>query len=386
MRIGIDARFLTHPQPGGFKTYVSSLVHALAEVDPANTYVLYVDRPPEDGARLPTAPNFQLTIVPGNLPGVGMPAREQVRLAWQARQDRLDVFHAPCLTAPLWLNCPLVLTIHDMIWKFPRQFSGARPAALGRALMEDYYRWVPEWAVRRAAQVITVSHAARQSIQQHLAVPADRLTVTHEAADPRYQRVEDPAALARVRAQYGLTRDFILAIGSADPRKNLGALLQAYARLPADLRAHYHLAIVWTHHFLASHVADQIKALGIDGQVAFLSKVPSEDLVGLYSLATAFAFPSRYEGFGLPLLEAMACGAPVVAADNSSIPEIVGEAALLTPTDGVAEMAEALTRLLQDPALRAEYRRRGQARAAQFSWARCARETMAAYAAARRTS
>jgi len=382
VRIGIDARFLTHPQPGGFKTYVTSLIAALAQMDTAHEYVLYLDRRPQSGTPLPDRPNFRPVVVSGSLPLIGMPVREQWSLARQAQRDRLDVFHAPCLTAPLWLNCPLVLTIHDMIWKFPRQFSGARPRSVGRALMAEYYRWVPEWAARRAAQIITVSHAARQSLGDHLGVPLERVTVTLEAADPIYQPMEAVAARDQVRTRHGLEGEFLLAIGSADPRKNITTLLQAYAQLPAELRQHYQLVIVWTHPYLTSSVADQVRQLQIEDRVHFLNGVSHTDLAALYSLAAVFAFPSRYEGFGLPLLEAMACGAPVVAAANSSIPEIVGEAAVLVPTDAIGPLAKALERFLRDPDLRAAYQRAGRARAAQFSWTRCARETVAVYAAA----
>ncbi len=246
--------------------------------------------------------------------------------------------------------------------------------------MEDYYRWVPEWAAsRRAARVITVSHAARQrpSSSSGWSLPVGRLTVTYEAADGVYQPVAAPAEQARVRALYGLSGEYLLAIGSADPRKNLATLLQAYARLPATLRQTYPLAIVWTHPFLAASIAEQLQTLALEGQVSFLQRVTAPIWPRLYNAGAAFLFPSRYERLWPAALgRAMACGAPVVAADNSSIPEIVGEAAVLTPTDALEPWIDAaIIQLLNDPVVRAQRRRLGLERAAGFSWARCASET-----------
>jgi glycosyltransferase involved in cell wall biosynthesis len=380
MLIGIDARFLTHPQVGGFKTYTTSLISALAVVDQANRYVLFVDREPGEQLSFPVAaPNFETRVVTGRLPLLGMPLREQWGLARQVSQDQLDLFHAPCLTAPLSLRCPLVVTVHDMIWHNPRLYSAGRPRSASRWLMEWYYRLTPRLAAQRAALVLTVSQAARATIQATLGLDPARLRVTYEAADPVYRRLSDPLEARRVREKFGLAREYLLAIGSADPRKNLGVVLQAYARLPVELRQCYQLAIVWTHSFLAEYVADQVRALNLEQSVVFMRQVSQADLLRLYNGAAVFVFPSQYEGFGLPLLEAMACGAPVIAANNSSIPEVAGQAARLTATEDVASWSSTIGEVLENPTLRADLSQRGLRRAAEFSWERCARETVAAY-------
>jgi len=383
MRIGIDARFLTHPQQGGFKTYSEHLVAALAEVDATNEYLLYVDRPTEAGHILPSAPNMRICLVPGTLPAVGMPWREQVGLALRAARDQLDLFHAPCLTAPLALACPLVVTIHDMIWRRPERFRQGAARRGGRSLMEQYYRLLPAMAARRAAAVITVSHAAKADIVAELGLRPGRVVVTHEAAKPAFRPPASPEVAAAARVRFGLAPGYLLAMGSADPRKNLETLLRAYAALPAGLRAAHPLAIVWTHRHLAEGIGAAAHSLGIAGQLVALDRVSDVELAALYAGATAFVFPSRYEGFGLPPLEAMACGTPVIAADNSSLPEIVGDAALLAPADDVAALAEALRRMLTAPELRRELAASGLRRAATFSWRRCAEETLAVYGAVR---
>jgi glycosyltransferase involved in cell wall biosynthesis len=379
MRIGFDARFLTHPQAGGFKTYSQNLVAALAAVDSENEYILYLDREPNGDAPLPKRPNFLPRIVPGSAPLVGMVYREQIGLARQAARDKLDLLHAPSLTAPLRLDCPLVVTIHDMIWYSPAKFANGKAVFGRRKLMEWYYRVVPKTAAHRAAGVITVSRAAKESIVQSLGLAPDRVFVTHEAAAAIYKRLDNPKQLEPIRQKYSLASDFILAIGSADPRKNIDTLVQAYASLPEFLKERFQLVIVWTHSLLAEELAARVEALGLKGRVRFLQRVSNEDLVLLYNVASLFVFPSRYEGFGLPILEAMACGTPVVAANNTSIPEIVGDAALLIDAEDVATMAELMTKVLVDDALKQVLIDKGLKRAVGFSWEKCGRETLEVY-------
>ena len=379
MKIGIDARFLTHPQMGGFKTYTENLVTALAEVDSQNEYILYVDRAPSAATVLSRKANFKVCVVPGTQPMIGMPLREQWRLARQVERDRVTVLHSPCLTAPLRLPCPLVVTIHDMIWRFPEKFVQGKKAAGARRLMEWYYRYVPAQAARRAATVITVSYAAQTDIIQQLKIPTERVCVTHEAAKPFYRRLTTGPSAEVLRQKFDLPASFILAMGSADPRKNMAGLLQAYALLPTAVRAQYPLAIVWTHHLLSETIAAQAKQLHVTQQLKFLKRVSDEDLLLLYNAASLFVFPSLYEGFGLPLLEAMTCGAPVVAANNSSIPEVVGDAGCLADSTQPELFAAAIAQLLANPTLCAQLVTRGVARAAQFSWMKCARETLAIY-------
>jgi glycosyltransferase involved in cell wall biosynthesis len=378
MRIGIDARFLTHPQPGGFKTYTEQLIWALLEVDPENEYVLYVDRPSDSPAIAPLAPNATVRVVPGTAPFIGMPWREQIGLTMQAKRDQIDVLHALCLTAPVNAPCPLVVTIHDTIWMSPRRFSQQQKRGKC-SLMDVYYRYVPQIVARRASAVITVSHDARAAIVQHLGIPAHRVFVTYEAAAPIYRTLDRSRAIDAVQQRFGLDADFILALGSADPRKNISTLLRAYALLPERLRVNHNLAIVWTHPLLADSILAEARANGIEGQLRFLQRVSNDDLVNLYNAAGLFVFPSRYEGFGLPILEAMACGAPVVASNNSSIPEVAGNAALLVDAESPSSIAHAMERVFSDESLRDELIARGVQRGASFSWQRCARETVAVY-------
>ncbi len=379
MRIGMDARFLTHPQSGGFKTYTENLISALAKVDLENEYVLYTDRAYGDLISSLDNSNFHGRVVSGETPFIGVPWREQVGLVRQAARDRVDIFHSPCLTAPLNLSCPLVITIHDMIWAFPEKFSRSESLSVKRRLMEWYNRMIPAYSSMRAEAIITVSYAARESIMGHLKLKNDRLFVTHEAPNPLFKRINDGSLVESVQRKYSLRSNFILAIGSADPRKNISRLVQAYSLLTKELRDQYQLVIVWTHSFLAGEVSEKVEKLHLAGRVRFLKNVPNDDLVVLYNIASLFVFPSLYEGFGLPLLEAMACGAPVIAANNSSIPEIVGDAALLFDAQDVNGVFSAMNRVLTDKTVKMRLQKEGLKRSAQFSWNECGRETIAVY-------
>jgi glycosyltransferase involved in cell wall biosynthesis len=191
--------------------------------------------------------------------------------------------------------------------------------------------------------------------------------------------VESNGKMNLVREKYGLTRNFILAVGSTDPRKNINTLLKAYALLPESLREQYQLVIVWNHKLLESTTLKAAKQQGISDQILFLRNVEDEDLALIYNLATLFVFPSLEEGFGLPPLEAMACGTPVLAADNSSLPEIVGDAALQFSAENVGELTKLISNVLINPELQHNMKERGIGRAACFSWKKCGMETIDVY-------
>ena len=382
MKIGIDARFLTHPQRGGFKTYSENLISALAEIDEDNSYFLYLDRPPSHHTKLPKQHNFEYRVIPGKLPIIGMPTREQVNLPYIATKDRVDLFHSPCLSAPLGLKCALSVTIHDMIW-FSYQYTETSPVSLKRKLMNWYYYIIPQLAARKSSLILTVSKASKDRITRELGVPDEKVIVTYEGINQNFRQISNVDELRRIRMKYNLSSDYIMGIGSADPRKNISGLVQAYAHLPVNLKTAYQLVIIWTNTYLTKVLKRQVEDLGLNERVRFLSQVSDEDLVLLYNGASLFAYPTLREGFGLPLLEAMACGTPVIAANNSSIPEIVGDAAILVndvnPKGNCEELSQKIGQILSNTALQETLTRRGLKQATLFTWYRCARETIDAY-------
>jgi glycosyltransferase involved in cell wall biosynthesis len=379
MIIGIDARFMTHPQRGGFKTYTENLIAALADVDNFNQYILYLDRPPDSQTKLPNRHNFTPCVLPGVFPLLGMPWREQVSLNYQAIRDHLDLLHSPCQTAPIFTKCKLVVTIHDMIWFNQNKYLHNKRRSLKRNLMQFYNYKISIYAAKRATLVLTVSQYSKSEISKYLCYPNDKIIVTSEAPSTAFMKIGDRAQIEKVRQLNGLPAEFILSIGSADPRKNIPGLLQAYALLPTAIRTQYHLVIAWTHDFLLESMNREIEKIGLNGQVTFLLGVSNEKLVLLYNAASLFVFPSLNEGFGLPLLEAMACGIPVVAANNSSIPEVAGDAAVLVQVEDPKTLSEKICMVLTDENLRAELIRKGERRVSNFSWEKCACETIIAY-------
>ena len=299
---------------------------------------------------------------------------EQVGVPLAAARLRADVLHVPYFAPPLWSPAPLVATVLDVI---PLRL----PEYRGRAAVRAYMGLVAHTA-RRAGRVIAISDHSWGEIVATLGIPAERVTTVPLAAGPQY-RPQDPAAVAEARARYGLRGPLVYYVGGLDARKNLDTLVRAFARVrraggpPATLvlagRA------LGGDARLFPDLDALIEAEGVADAVR-RAAVPPADGPLLYAAADVFAFPSRYEGFGLPPLEAMACGAPVVASDASSLPEVLGDAALLVPPDDVAGWAAALWRVLADAQLRDELRRRGLERAALFSYERTARETVAVYA------
>jgi glycosyltransferase involved in cell wall biosynthesis len=363
MRIALDARLWEEPR-SGIGRYTRSLIEHLVRLAPHEAWTLYVDRLPG-----PDHPSVTIRCV----------ARRQ-RLLWSLhdapralRRDPVDVFHGVTgFELPPRGPWALVTTVHDLI---PLRFPALVPAR---------HRWAVRCflgpALRRAARVIAVSEVTRGELLARFRLDPARVVVVPEAAGPEYAPPA-PAALAAARARYALERPYVLSVGLLEPKKNLGALLEAVARLRRGAAWGATELLVAGAAGWGPDPRAHAAALGLDGAVRFLGPVPEADLPALYGGARGFVLPSLWEGFGLPALEAMAAGTPVVASNRGALPEVTGGAALLVePTP--EPLAEALGQLLEDAALRARLRAAGLARAAQFSWERTARETLAVYRAA----
>jgi glycosyltransferase involved in cell wall biosynthesis len=212
-----------------------------------------------------------------------------------------------------------------------------------------------------------------------LDVEPNRVAVVYGGVDSGFHPIEDEATLQAARVKYGLFSPFILYVGTIEPRKNLGRLLRAYTRLRAKYKTPHRLVVAGGLGWLYQDVLREIDELASEHEVIFLGRVPDEDLPTLYSLADVFAFPSLYEGFGLPPLEAMACGVPVVCSNTSSLPEVVGDAGILVSPYDIDALSEAIAGLLEDPARRSELAARGRERARLFTWERSARQLLAIY-------
>lgn len=293
---------------------------------------------------------------------------EQVTLPLELLRVRPDILHSPDFIPPFRRWFKSVITVHDLgFLRYPESVTEES---------RRYYGQVAR-AVRSAQRTIAVSDFTRSDLIELVDAPADRVSVVHNGVDPWFRPVDDRDQLSSLRSRLGLDRPYLLFVGTLEPRKNLPTLLHAFRQVRA--RHDLLLALVGRRGWLWEPIVQEIQALGIEASVRQLDGIPDSDLPALYSAAAAFSYPSLYEGFGLPPLESLACGTPTVVADTSSLPEVVGDAALLHPPTDVDALADALLRLIEDETLRATLSKRGLARAARFTWEEAVRRTLAVY-------
>lgn len=290
---------------------------------------------------------------------------------------QVDLFHAPHYVVSPLVQRPYVVTIHDCIHlRFPEYLPNRMAPLYARVMMRQ--------AARRAARVLTVSHASKQDILNYLHTPAEKVEVVANGLDEALASPPDADALARVADRYQLTTPFVLYAGNIKPHKNVDRLIEAYAVLRRRGMTTVDLVIIGDNLSKYPELRRLVQRFQLHPHVRFLGFVPAETLAALYRLARVFVFPSLYEGFGLPPLEAMAAGTPVVTSNVSSLPEVVGDAALLVDPMDAGAIAEAIARLVTDEALRADLSRKGQARVREFSWDLAARQVHGVYEAALR--
>lgn len=363
MRIGINARTLAYGF-GGPTEYLRGLVTALLDLERGHEFVLFYP----DAGHIGTWPRAV---------EVDLACRNRLAFDWLAlpralRRHRCDVVLLPSSNMPAGLPCPAVVTMHDLGYFHPhlRLYKRADTA---------YMRLALPYAARRAAGLLAVSAFTRDDLLRLTKATPERITLTPLACDPMYKAPAVPGAVAALRRRLGLARDYILYAGNISPRKNLGTLLDAFAqvrdRLPCDLAVTGGLA--WDEDFTA-----RVARLGLAGRVRRLGHVPREDMPALYDGATALAFPSLFEGFGLPVLEAQARGVPVVCADATALPGTAGAGALCVAPHDAPAWAEALAAVATDGPLRQRLIAAGSANEAHYTWRRTAEATLAALEAA----
>ena len=366
VRIGIDTH-AAEGDPSGNGTYIRGLTRALARLDADVDYVFYALDPGHGFyAEFRGHPRVAVRAL---WPRPAL-ARIPLSLAAASWRDRLDVLHVQYVGPPCHRGA-LVVTIHDLAFlRVPRAFPRVQSLRL---------RWQVRANARRAAVVITDSEHSKRDIRDAYGIAEDRIDVVPLAADPAPTPRPDAGALEAVRRRFGITHRYVLSVGRLTARKNLLGLLRAFERVRPGLAEPAQLVIAGPRDFGADALDRAIASSGCANDVVRVGAVSGEDLPVLLSGATAFAYPSLFEGFGLPPLEAMACGVPVICSNTTSLPEVVGEAAVTFDPARIDDIADALRRVLTDPALRADLAGRGRARAAHFSWRTTAELTLAAY-------
>ena len=364
MRIAIDARKL---RDFGIGTYIRNLLRHLARLD-ADTEFVVLCRERDCASVTELGENFRALTEPS----APYSLREQFAVPLELRRTRADLFHAPHYVLPPMTPCRSVVTIHDCIHlRFPQYL----PSRLGYAYARSSL-WV---AAHRSARVLTVSEASKRDILEYFRVPESKVTVIYNAIDERFH--EEPAAdeVMRVRERYQLTDPFILYAGNIKPHKNLERLIEAFQMVRRGELEHIKLLIIGDEISKYAKLRRAVHRYKLHKHVRFFGFVPDATLAILYRLARVFVFPSLYEGFGLPPLEAMASGTPVITSNLSSLPEVVGDAAMLIDPYQPDAIAGAMRRVLQDDRLREDMRERGLARVREFSWGRSVKQVREIY-------
>jgi glycosyltransferase involved in cell wall biosynthesis len=371
MHIGIDAHAIGARQ-GGNETYITNLIKSLAEIDGNNRYTIYLANA---GAAAEWREgftkrykNFSVRLLPPPTPLVRVP----VYLTYELFRRPVDVLHVQ-FTAPPFCRIPVVATIHDLSFeRMPETFTRRGSLQLKLTVRRT---------AKKAAMITTGSEYSRQDLLSIYKLSPEKVAVTNYGIGSQF--VPQPSApneAEEIRGRFGVSRDFLLAVGSLQPRKNLVRLIRAYARLRSereDFRPQ--LVIVGRKLWLASEIFGEVKRQQWADDVILTGYVADEDLPALYRAARAFVYPSLFEGFGLPPLEAMACGTPVVTSDVTSLPEVTGDAALLIDPNDERALANAMIEIVNNDALRAELRERGIAQAKKFTWRDAAEKTLSLY-------
>jgi len=362
MKIAVDLRRIENP---GIGRYMKNLFQTICRLDQHNEYLLIVP-PGYDGFR-PDSKHVQ--VVPDGSKYYSF--REQWVLPRLLAREAVELFHSPHFLLPWHCPCPSVVTIHDVIYLV---FKQDLPSFIGR----QYYRFQIGFSGQHSDAIITASEFSRTEIVKHLGVPADKIRVIYSAPDPQFQNIDSRQAEAHVAERFGIRPPFLFNVGLQFQRKNLQRLLGAFAQL-GERRKGFQLILAGPFGPIKGQLESLVARKNLQKAVRFLGPVTDFDLVALYNSAMALVFPSLYEGFGFPVVEAFACGTPVITSNISSLPELAGDAALLVDPTNVEEIREAMDRVIGDEGLRRSLIQKGFAQVQKFTWDRTAQQTLDVY-------
>lgn len=366
MRIGIDLHTLTNLMQGS-RTYIYNLVKSLLGLDNSNEYFLYFPNTATDPNILFRQSNAHSRIIFPSSRFIRLPFSFPLKLA----ADRIDAFHCQYMAPPI-CPCPYLISLHDIIHETSPQFY---PPGL-RFLMHHFY----PTSARRAAKILTISQYSKGQIAEIYKIPEDRIVVTYVGVSDDFRPIPDQEKIKRVAERYGISGEYILFVGRIEPRKNLGTLIDAYYLLKRGRCIDHRLVIAGMQDPLFRDFHNSISAKAAESRVVFTGGVAEDDLPYLYNGADLFVYPSFAEGFGLPVLEAMACGVPVIASNATALPEAVGDAGIMVPPENPEMFAEAMRRVLSDPELKEAMRHKGLQRVKLFTWRKTAEKVLEAYA------
>lgn len=362
MLIGIDASRAVLSQRTGTENYSFHLIRNLIPLDGENSYRLYFNRSPEPHL-FPFSPSLEEVVIP--FPRLWTHSR----LSWEMMRRPPHLLFVPAHVLPLIHPARSVVTVHDLGYLYYPEAH----TSLARVYLDLSTRY----NVRFSSHIIAVSKVTKEDLMARYRVPPARITVIYPGCSDIFRPLDEPERLAALKGRYGIADEYLLYVGTIQPRKNLSRLVEAFGILCSREGKRYQLVMAGKRGWLYRQIYGKVEELRLQDRIIFTGYMPDADLPLLFNGASLLVLPSLYEGFGMPLLEAMACGTPVVASRVSALPEVAGEAALLVDPHDVETLAGAMERVLGDEELRSDLRRRGLERAKEFSWDRCARETLA---------
>jgi glycosyltransferase involved in cell wall biosynthesis len=355
LRLGIDGRELIKEGMTGIGRYLCNFLEFALKARPGHTFILYGNQNTKVDFG---SPNLKIEIIPEKNTFFW----DHITLSRCISKDSVDIFFSPFDKAPIFSSIPVISTVHDLLFSMVSE-KGYR----NRYFYNTIYLLLRRAIANKAHLIITVSQHSKEDIIQKWGIPGDKVKVIPNGVSKRFRPVESFELIGNIREKYGIKKDYILYVGNFRPHKNVPTLLEAFAKLPTKLRDNYQLVLTGKLDRYSTRLREMINNLRLDGEVVFIRMVYEEDLPALYSGAMIFVFPSLYEGFGLPPLEAMSCGTPVICSNVSSLIEVVGDSGVLVDPAESKNFVDAMELLLSNRSLRDTFRYKGLQRAKKFS-------------------
>jgi glycosyltransferase involved in cell wall biosynthesis len=371
MKIGIEAQRIFRKKKHGMDIVAVQLIRELQKLDLSNQYFVFV-KDDEDHTTITETANFKIV----KIRKASYPYWEQVLLPKEAEKYGVEVLHCTSNTAPISTTIPLVITLHDIIYLEKVNFTkGTWYQIFGNF----YRRWNVPSVVRKAARIITVSEYERSRILSHFRLPSQDVESVYNGVGEDFRKIDDPEILQTIKGKYNLPDNYVFYLGNTDPKKNMEGVMKALSLLRKRGKLSFKLLMLDIDRSYLHAVAARIGDPEILDHIVFSGYVPNRELPAIYSMARLFLYPSLRESFGIPLLEAMACGTAVITSNTSSMPEVAGDAALLVDPYAPESIADAIVKLLEDGSLRSELIAKGLNRSKHFTWKNNARKTLDIY-------
>jgi len=371
MRIGIEAQRIFRPRKHGMDVVAIELIKNLQEIDKENEYFIFARNGINDV--FPTTPNFHINT----FSGFNYADWEQVSLVGKMKKAKLDLLHCTANTAPLFLSVPLLVTIHDIIYLEQVEFKGSAYQNVGNL----YRRFIVPGISKKAKLILTVSEFERQNIIKRLNLPEYKVRVLYNGVGAQFNNQYSGNSIEDFREKYKLPSEFIMFLGNTAPKKNTVNVIRAYVDFCIQNKYRIPLVLLDYKKELVVKILDELNQAKLLSHIVFPGYVPYSQIPLMYNAATLFLYPSLRESFGLPILEAMACGVPVITSNTSSMPEVAGDAAELVDPFNYRDLSYAMGKLLADEALRSSYKEKGLQRVKKFTWKASAHELLSIYKA-----